>query len=544
MNFWQMQLHPNDKNSWSRERILHLVKNVGVIGLGGQSNVFRNTAKRGDIVLIHHDGPLCLVEITSECLENKGNNQLNDKDAWFDYYRRVKLLSEDKDQEVENLFFNKFNIRWSIGMFPRATFQSANNWDFIKYWYSSIYQSRLMNCYTDLLKANKNIILTGAPGTGKTYMAKEIAAQIILNKPYSEDIDEDPVFKEHVGFVQFHPSYDYTDFVEGLRPVDKGGSEVGFQLTDGVFKKFCKEAYLHSKECILKPGLELKTYKNNVPLLIKSVSKDYITISTQYKHQGKNEDTVIYLDDIERLFKANNVNDETDVHTILKTDGWQFSDSVLFAIVYKLKTEVSNYVFIIDEINRGEVSKIFGELFFSIDPGYRGPCGRVTTQYQNIIKQDSDDCFKDGFFVPSNVYIIGTMNDIDRSVESMDFAFRRRFAFVEVLASENTEMLSCLGDEKLVSHAKQRMRNLNDAICKKTDNGSEGIEGLSTAYHIGASYFLKLKCYEGTEEERFKKLWDYHLEGLLREYLRGTLDIEKKINDLKEKYNSTAYNDD
>ena len=92
------------------------------------------------------------------------------------------------------------------------------------------------------------------------------------------------------------------------------------------------------------------------------------------------------------------------------------------------------FIFIIDEINRGEISKIFGELFFSIDPGYRGEKGRVQTQYQNMI--EDGDVFKKGFFVPDNVYIIGTMNDIDRSVESMDFAMRRRFAWAEVTAEE------------------------------------------------------------------------------------------------------------
>ena len=82
--------------------------------------------------------------------------------------------------------------------------------------------------------------------------------------------------------------------------------------------------------------------------------------------------------------------------------------------------ERKNYVFIIDEINRGEISKIFGELFFSIDPGYRGVAGTVQTQYQNLI--EDGDIYENGFYVPENVYIIGTMNDIDRSVDSMDFA--------------------------------------------------------------------------------------------------------------------------
>lgn len=97
------------------------------------------------------------------------------------------------------------------------------------------------------------------------------------------------------------------------------------------------------------------------------------------------------------------------------------------------KTNAPKYVFVIDEINRGDMSKIFGELFFSIDPGYRGKDGKVDTQYQNLIDIDpetqNEDVFKNGFYVPENVYVIGTMNDIDRSVESMDFAMRRRFAF-------------------------------------------------------------------------------------------------------------------
>ncbi|WP_305155979.1 AAA family ATPase [uncultured Duncaniella sp.] len=105
------------------------------------------------------------------------------------------------------------------------------------------------------------------------------------------------------------------------------------------------------------------------------------------------------------------------------------------------------FVFIIDEINRGEISKIFGELFFSIDPGYRGKKGKVKTQYQNLIT-DKSDPFYDGFFVPDNVYLIGTMNDIDRSVESIDFAMRRRFAWQEIIAADNTEMLDVLGDLK------------------------------------------------------------------------------------------------
>ena len=189
------------------------------------------------------------------------------------------------------------------------------------------------------------------------------------------------------------------------------------------------------------------------------------------------------------------------------------------------------YIFIIDEINRGEISKIFGELFFSIDPGYRGKKGKVKTQYQNLIEEDDE--FYDGFYVPENVYIIGTMNDIDRSVESMDFAFRRRFAFKEIKAMDRVEMLydSENGIGNYADEAKKRMNRLNKEI--------EKVEGLSTAYHIGPAYFLKLKNYSGD----FQQLWDNHLEGLLREYLRGMQNLEDKLKTLKAAYDNESDSD-
>ncbi|MBR3513183.1 MAG: AAA family ATPase [Bacteroidaceae bacterium] len=180
--------------------------------------------------------------------------------------------------------------------------------------------------------------------------------------------------------------------------------------------------------------------------------------------------------------------------------------------------EIKPLVFIIDEINRGEISKIFGELFFSIDPGYRGEEGKVQTQYQNMV--EDGDVFKDGFFVPENVYIIGTMNDIDRSVESMDFAMRRRFAWAEVSAEESMHMLDGMLNEKAL---KNRMRNLNEAILRTN--------GLGKAYQIGAAYFKKYEQYNN-----FEALWQFHLEGLLAEYLRGSANAEKELANLKKAY--------
>lgn len=276
-----------------------------------------------------------------------------------------------------------------------------------------------------LLKTNHNLVLTGAPGTGKTYLTQQIAKGMgAITK-----------------FVQFHPSYDYTDFVEGLRPFDRGDGQIGFERRDGVFKEFCKLAAKSNKEDPL--------------------------------------------------------------------------------------GEVGNqpFVFIIDEINRGEASKIFGELFYAIDPSCRG--GKdylVQTQYQNLVPDT--DVFAKGFYVPENVYILATMNDIDRSVESMDFAMRRRFTWKEVTPADTQSMLDTLS---CAEEAKATMERLNNAIAE--------IDGLGAAYMIGPSYFLKL----GKNGGDFDKLWRMNIEPLLKEYLRGFRKTTEIIDKFRKAYFGEGY---
>ena len=173
--------------------------------------------------------------------------------------------------------------------------------------------------------------------------------------------------------------------------------------------------------------------------------------------------------------------------------------------------ELKKYIFIIDEINRGEISKIFGELFFVIDPGYRGKAGEISTQYSNLHSDPGEK-----FYIPENVYIIGTMNDIDRSVDSFDFAMRRRFRFVELRADERLEMLASLENEELEAEAIRRMAALNKAIAE--------VEDLNENYQIGAAYFLKLKTLD------FDQLWTDYLQPLLQEYIQGMYDEEGIMN--------------
>ena len=138
---------------------------------------------------------------------------------------------------------------------------------------------------------------------------------------------------------------------------------------------------------------------------------------------------------------------------------------------------------------------------------------------------------KDGdyghFFVPENVYIIGTMNDIDRSVESMDFAFRRRFSFKEITAGESAERILIYNiEESKVGKAIAKMENVNKKLKEL---------GLPDCYHIGASYFAKIKNYKG--RGKWNDLWNYHLRGVIFEYFRGEPDADKNMKALEDAYN-------
>lgn len=406
-------------------------------------------------------------------------------------------------------------------------------------------QTTNIDKYIQLLETNKNMILTGAPGTGKTYLAKQIAKQI-LNVKSDEELQND----KRYGFVQFHPSYDYTDFVEGLRPTKENQSGViGFKRQDGVFKAFCKQAaYDYQLFYKLYDGIakDLLSGKINFDTerykyIAKFTDDRYrITLNDINVKNGNEQKKGLNIEKI-KIVLDYFVSHPEDWPSKVTKDGFndivaksniegkyiEFYTKPIIEELWKRfkKCSKSNQqeklVFVIDEINRGEISKIFGELFFSIDPGYRGIAGRVKTQYQNLIEEG--DAFKDGFYVPENVYIIGTMNDIDRSVESMDFAMRRRFAWAEVSAEESMQMLNGTPYEE---EAKERMRNLNKAIVK--------VRGLGEAYQIGAAYFKKIEKYNGD----FQKLWDFHLKGLLFEYLRGNMNAEEQLKELKEAYDN------
>ena len=322
----------------------------------------------------------------------------------------------------------------------------------------------------ELLKANKQLIMNGAPGTGKTYAARNEIADKLLGISGKPEAEKDRIKKIQMDMVQFHPSYDYTDFIEGIRP-NLEGMGVGYTLKNGSFKKFCRRAGV-----------------------------------------------------IERIVAAGEVVGEETIEKFLQGE----DDEIVSFWKEEIKkeafdnTQLPPFLFIIDEINRAEISKVLGETMFCLDADYRGEKGRIATQYSSLATDESFfiDKKNDKFFIPSNVYIIGTMNDIDRSVEVFDFALRRRFAWQEVKAEDVMEtVLKEMQTEEALGN------NYIDYLGKieELNQSIDSMLKLNRHYHLGPSYFAKIKLYSAEQDYKSARedVWNNHISQILNEYVKG-----------------------
>ena len=449
------------------------------------------------------DGHTIIVDWKKEYIEREWFFFTGQETIWFP--SDIKYRTKETDQLI------KFAASDEIIIQDYDYFLNHPNWKKYKRLESeTMLRNDFLFNYSGILKKSKNLILRGAPGTGKTYLAKEIAKELTGGN------------EDQIGFVQFHPSYDYTDFVEGLRPVSNGDGAIEFKLQDGIFKQFCQKA-----KAAQKTGGQ-DNFEETWAKLTDAINEkqgQYFfprsSVPASLNSQGnvKFDSPVATKEKVYLLYKGEETNLKYETYQKIVLDHMKESYGLCDYVSPTIDTD-KNFVFIIDEINRGEISKIFGELFFSIDPGYRGKEGSVSTQYANLHETDEK------FYIPENVYIIGTMNDIDRSVDTFDFAMRRRFRFVEVMADSQLYILDQeLGED--AEEAKIRLRNLNTAI--------ENIQELNSHYHIGPSYFLKLK----DVDFNYELLWSDYLKPLLEDYVRGSYEEYESLQTLKKAFDLT-----
>ncbi|MFN9319172.1 MAG: AAA family ATPase [Chitinophagales bacterium] len=373
-------------------------------------------------------------------------------------------------------------------------------------------KDRFINFLKNLLNLEHplNLILYGSPGTGKTYLTKKLAAEIITGQSFHIDERDKTleIYSElerlgYVNFITFHQSMSYEDFIEGIKPDNDNENEsIRYKTTNGIFKDICINASLKSSTNFD------SSYSN---LLTKLEAEDILKVNTPTGSvfgisKNKNNNLTLYTG--KELKHNGTLTKENIIKHLLgakKFEGWE---GYFTGVIELLKTEFgyngnfyvhqSKHVLIIDEINRGNVSSIFGELITLLEEDKR----KGNSEEISAILPYSQSKFT----VPNNLYIIGTMNTADRSVEALDTALRRRFVFKEIQV--DYELLSEISINTQVIDLSKILKTINHRL-----------EILINRDHqIGHSYFLKIESFP-----RLKNVFKNNIIPLLEEYFFGDI---------------------
>lgn len=424
------------------------------------------------------------------------------KDLQFDYPNQTGICQIRGDYNIK--IANLWNNFISSVNYEKKTFEEIRN------------ASKLLNPFYNM---PKNQILFGPPGTGKTYntinKAIEIANPVFNIKQGRREVKKEfdrLVNEGKIVFTTFHQSMSYEDFVEGIKPQEpkEGESMIRYEVEDGIFKRVCKKANLKSSNY----EEVLEAFKTDI---FEGNDKEPITIEARettfdVTYRGTN---VFYVQP--KASKKENPWYPVNIRNIEKAfetgnyDGI-YNPTYVREIINYLKKERDlhegdeennsdkPHVLIIDEINRGNVSQIFGELITLLEADKRQGMGEAL----EVILPYS----KEKFSVPSNLYVIGTMNTADRSVEALDAALRRRFSFEEM--PPKPELIEQVGKANNENVGGINLIELMNTINKR-------IEMLLDKDHlIGHAYFLNV-----SNLDDLKSVFKNNIVPLLQEYFYG-----------------------
>ncbi|MDA8030386.1 MAG: AAA family ATPase [Alphaproteobacteria bacterium] len=367
-----------------------------------------------------------------------------------------------------------------------------------------------------MLNIPLNQIFYGPPGTGKTYHTVNAALEILANEFYQDNEDDREALKDRfdelrkkgmIGFVTFHQSFGYEEFVEGIRPVlgDKR-TDVAFEIRDGIFKAMCQPTILSKDlqnfddamdalkgECE-EESITVDSVRRRVKYTV-SLMEEGDAFAMHAEGRDPEKSPPLYIQTIRKLFAENSkLRGRARVRAILKYLRERHGLEDLKPAAKSVVSDGLPRVLIIDEINRGNISRIFGELITLIEESKRldnDEAAAVELPYSG-----------DTFGVPNNLYIIGTMNTADRSIALLDTALRRRFRFVEMMP--RPKLLAGIDVDGI------KIQNLLAAM-------NEHIEALYDRDHqIGHSFFLRLE--NNSSIETLADIFEHEILPLLQEY--------------------------